>query len=439
MLPYAIIGAGPMGLCTARQLQKLGISYIGLEQHSNVGGLWDIENPHSTVYESAHLISSKRMTEFSEFRMREDVAAYPRHDELKRYFQDYARHFGLYEHYELATRVLSVKPAGEHWAVTTEKSGQQQTRVFAGVLIANGTLHTPFRPALPGEFAGELLHSADYKRPDIFRGRRVLIVGGGNSACDIAVDAVHHAQSVGLSTRRGYYFVPKFIAGKPADTLGGRLKLPRPLKQFLDGLMIRALMGKPSDFGLPDPDYKLYESHPVVNSLVLYHLGHGDIKPYGDIASVVGKTVRFKDGRQAEFDVILQATGYELNYPFIDRELLNWRGAAPELYLNVFHPRYDNLFVMGMVEAAGLGWQGRAEQAEMVARFIRQREAKAASAQALCERKTALAHTRFDGGYHYLKLDRMAYYVHTDSYKAALRQHIRELSADDALGLAHAP
>src|SRR5690606_37911277 len=117
--------------------------------------------------------------------------------------------------------------------------------------------------------------------------------------------------------------------------------------------------------------YRMYESHPVINSLVLHHLGHGDIRPRRDISAVDGHSVTFTDGEQADYDLILTATGYKLHYPFIDRQHLNWQqGDAPRLYLNVFHPDYDNLFVMGMIEATGLGWEGRNEQAEMVALYI---------------------------------------------------------------------
>ncbi|MDX1802358.1 MAG: NAD(P)-binding domain-containing protein, partial [Marinobacter sp.] len=154
---YAVIGAGPMGLACARNLQKLGIPFTGFELHSDVGGLWDIDNPHSTMYDSAHLISSKRMTEFAEFPMDDDVAQYPNHRELKRYFQQFTDQFGLRRHYEFNTRVIDLTPSGNGWSLTSETDGQQQTRVFDGVMIANGTLHTPNRPALPGTYTGELM------------------------------------------------------------------------------------------------------------------------------------------------------------------------------------------------------------------------------------------------------------------------------------------
>lgn len=429
---YAIIGAGPMGLCAARQLQKHGIPFVGFELHEDVGGLWDIDNPHSTMYESAHLISSKRTTEFSEFPMADDVAPYPNHSEMRRYFRDYAEHFGLREHYEFGTRVQSLERQDKGWRLTSERNGERREWQVDGVLIASGTLHAPNQPELPGRFDGELLHSADYRSPALFEGKRVLVIGCGNSACDIAVDAVHRARSVDISVRRGYYFLPKFLLGRPIDTFGGAVKLPRPLKQRIDGALIRALIGKPSDYGLPDPDYRLYESHPVVNSLVLHHLGHGDIKARPDLASVEGRQVAFRDGSRADYDLILQATGYKLDYPFIAREELNWpeRAGAPQLYLNIFHPQYDDLFMMGMVEASGLGWQGRAEQAELVALFIRQCRAGSASAEGFRRLKAERAGQRLDGGYAYLELERMAYYVHKDSYRSSVKRHIDELRRD---------
>jgi cation diffusion facilitator CzcD-associated flavoprotein CzcO len=429
---YAIIGAGPMGLCAARQLQKHGIPFVGFELHEDVGGLWDIDNPHSTMYESAHLISSKRTTEFSEFPMADDVAPYPHHSEMRRYFRDYAEHFGLREHYQFGTRVQSLERQDKGWKLTSERNGERREWQVDGVLIANGTLHAPNQPELPGRFDGELLHSADYRSPALFEGKRVLVIGCGNSACDIAVDAVHRARSVDISVRRGYYFLPKFLLGRPIDTFGGAVKLPRPLKQRIDGALIRALIGKPSDYGLPDPDYRLYESHPVVNSLVLHHLGHGDIRARPDLASVEGRQVVFCDGSRADYDLILQATGYKLDYPFIAREELNWpeRAGAPQLYLNIFHPQYDDLFMMGMVEASGLGWQGRAEQAELVALFIRQCRAGSASAAGLRRLKAERAGQRLDGGYAYLELERMAYYVHKDSYRSRVKRHIDELRRD---------
>jgi len=180
-----------------------------------------------------------------------------------------------------------------------------------------------------------------------------------------------------------------------------------------------------------DLDYALYESHPVVNSLILFHAGHGDLKVRPDIDRFEDKTVWFKDGSHAEYDMILAATGYRLHYPFIDRALLNWQGDAPHLYLNAIHPERDDLFVLGMVEASGLGWQGRHEQAEMVARYIAGIRDNTAPAQALKAKKSG-GFRRATGGMNYIDLPRMAYYVDKVTYRGAVTGHIKQLKAGGA-------
>ncbi|MDD9893715.1 MAG: NAD(P)-binding domain-containing protein [Gammaproteobacteria bacterium] len=425
-LPWAIIGAGPAGLAAARNLQRLNIPFVGFETHDDVGGLWDATSPTSTMYESAHLISSKRMTEFKEFPMRDEVADYPHHSRLREYFRDFAAANGLYEHYQFKTTVLAAEPNADasEWQLRYESEGKEYTERFAGVLVANGTLHEPNLPEFEGQFSGQLMHSAEYKSADVFEGKRVLIIGAGNSGCDIAVDAVHRAKHVDMSVRRGYHFVPKYVFGKPADSIGGKVTLPFKLKQKVDGLLLRQFTGDPTRFGFPEPDHELYESHPIVNSLILHHLGHGDIRVKSDIDRFDGTQVLFKDGSAEDYDLILLATGYKLHYPFMDKAHLNWKGAAPHLYLNCFHPKYDNLFLMGMVEAAGLGWEGRYEQAELVARYIAAKGTKEAKR---FNQVKSEPFPNMSGAAKYIKLDRMAYYVNKAVYRETVKKHIKQL------------
>ena len=229
-----------------------------------------------------------------------------------------------------------------------------------------------------------------------------------------------------MSLRRGYHFVPKYVFGRPADTAGGWFQLPRPIKQRIDRFILRFFTGNPQDFGFPEPDHHLYESHPIVNSLVLYYAGHGDLGVQTDIERLSGKTVHFKDGSAREYDLILLATGYKLHYPFIDDDELNWTGAIPRLYLNCFHPEKDDVFLLGMVEATGLGWQGRFEQAELVARYLSELDVGSKRAARFRKLKSE-PFPDMRGGWNYLPLDRMAFYVHKDTYRNTLRRHIREL------------
>lgn len=425
---YAIIGAGPSGLAGARALQREGLAFDGYEAAHGVGGLWDIDNPRSTMYDSAHLISSRTTTEFTEFPMRSS-ADYPSHRELIAYFREYAEHFGLTAHYRFDTTVTAVRRDDDGaWTVTASGPDGELTARYAGVIIANGTLAEPQVPQFPGTFTGEILHTSGYKSARQLHGRRVLIVGAGNSGCDIAVDAVHSAASVEMSVRRGYYFVPRYLFGRPADTLNQGRPLPARIKQFVDTRVLRAFTGDPVRFGFPEPDYRIYESHPIVNTLILNHLGQGDLRIRADVARFDGDTVHFRDGTQGEYDTVLLATGYRLDYPFVDRADLHWTGMAPRLFLNIFPPSFNGLFVMGMVEASGLGWQGRYEQAELIAAYLRA-EADAPERASLFRRRVNVPWPDLTGGYRYLGLERMAYYVNKDAYRGRVRDMTRSLRA----------
>ena len=427
---YAIIGAGPSGLAAARALQKARIAFDGYEASRGVGGLWDIENPRSTVYESAHLISSRTTTEFAEFPM-DTAADYPSHRTLIEYFRAYADRFGLTERFRFDTKVTSLERTEDGgWMLrATGPDGPVEQR-YDGVVLANGTLAEPNMPAFAGEFTGEILHTSAYKRGTQLTGKRVLIVGAGNSGCDIAVDAVHHAASVDLSVRRGYYFVPRYLFGRPADTLNQGKPLPARIKQFVDTRVLRAFTGDPVRFGFPKPDYKIYESHPIVNTLILNHLGQGDLRIKPDIERFDGRTVHFRDGSSAEYDTVLLATGYTLDYPFVARSELNWTNWSPKLFLNIFPPSFNGLFVIGMLEASGIGWQGRYEQAELIADYLGALERHPDRAAAFRRRVAGEPWPDLSGGYRYLGLARMSYYVNKDAYRAAVRAAVSQLRQD---------
>jgi len=421
---YAIVGAGPSGLAAARALQRAGIAFDGYEASSGVGGLWDIDNPRSTMYESAHLISSRTTTEFSEFPMDTD-ADYPGHRTLLDYFRRYADHFGLTERFRFDTRVAELTPTDDGgWTLRTEAG--DATR-YDGVILANGTLAEPNIPTFRGAFTGELMHTSAYKSAKQLDGRRVLIIGAGNSGCDIAVDAVHHAASVDMSVRRGYYFVPRYLFGRPADTLNQGRPLPARLKQIIDTRVLRAFTGDPTRFGFPRPDYRLYESHPIVNTLILNHLGQGDLRIRPDIDRFEGTTVHFRDGSSDEYDTVLLATGYTLDYPFVARKELDWTGWAPRLFLNIFPPTFNGLYVMGMIEASGIGWQGRYEQAELIAAYL---SATPAARAAFRLRVAREPWPDLTGGYRYLGLERMSYYVNKDAYRRAVRAATASLQTE---------
>lgn len=427
-----IIGAGPAGLATARALARNGILYDQFERHSDVGGVWDMESPFANMYESAHLISSKKSTQFDDYPLPEEAADYPDHRTILEYFRSFARDFGLYERIRFGVSVEQVERHAEGgWLVRLDTKERYR---YGAVCIANGHLNDPNWPEFEGEFEGEIFHSCDYKRADVFEGKRVLVIGAGNSGCDIAVDAVHRTQDVDISMRRGYHVVPKYILGVPAADFGsgsGRLKFPMWLKQRFDTVFLRIIAPDPRKYGIPEPDHRLYESHPIVNSQLLYHLGHGDISVRPNVERYEGKRVHFVDGTSQEYDLVVVATGYKLTFPFIDSKELGWREGqkAPELYLNIFHPDADDIFVMGLIESDGGGWQIRDWQGEAVARFLKaQRDDPDRAARFRALKRGPGPDTT--GGVDYSKFDRMAYYVRNSVYRERMQELLRWFEED---------
>ncbi|MFO0913915.1 MAG: NAD(P)-binding domain-containing protein [Pirellulales bacterium] len=373
---WCVIGAGPSGLSVARQLSAAGVDLECLDAQDQVGGNWYLRGPRSSVCHSTHLISSKRMTEFPDFPMPADYPAYPRQDQVWHYLNSYADHFQLrplIRHGVLVERVVHER--GE-WAVTV--AGESSPRLYDGLVVANGHHWDPIRPSWAGDFAGELLTARDYKWPDQLRGRRVLVVGAGNSGCDLAVEAATHAATSTLSMRRGYYFFPKFLCGLPADVTTKWLdgfRVPLALRRLAGRIMLRVSVGPLERYGLPRPDHRLFETHPIVNSQLLYAVGHGRVKIRPDVHRVDGRLVEFVDGTREEFDTIVLATGYRLTIPFLDSSYLNTHDGLPSLYLHAFHPDRDDLMVAGMIQPNGGQWPLTDAQARILVGYLSAREA----------------------------------------------------------------
>lgn len=425
-MTYAIIGAGPAGLTAAKNLLQLGIPCEVFEREDDVGGNWYYGTASSAVYQSTHLISSAKLTGFADFPM-PPKPDYPRHDAVLKYLRDYAQHFGLYEHIHFNTSVERCeREADGAWQVTLSNG---ETRRFDGLLICNGHLSEPNMPTYPGEFSGEILHAKQYKTPDVLRGKRVLIVGAGNSGCDLAVEAVYHAAAVFHSTRRGYHYIPKYIFGIPTDQINERTHLPgtpRWLRSAINTLVIRLVLGNPARFGLPAPDHHLLDSHPIVNSQMLYHVGHGDITPKPDVRELRGSSVAFVDGTTEMIDLIVYATGYKMHFPFIDKAHLNWQGEGPGLYMHFLHPVYDNLFVIGLLQPdSGVLWM-MDEQAQVVARFIHAQTHNPAAADAM-RRIKAGPSPDIRGGRQHIHSPRHFLEVDHHAYRQAMRKLLKLL------------
>lgn len=424
---FCIIGAGAAGITAAKNLKAQGFKVDVLEKEDDIGGTWYYGKPCSSIYRSVHMISSKSFSEYTDFPMPEAYPTYARADQALAYLRDYARHHRVTEDVKFGCTVAEAVPVagGDEWDVTLADG---RVRRYRGLVVANGHLSHPRLPDYPGRFGGLQIHSSQYKTPDVLKDKRVLVVGAGNSGCDIAVEAVHHAREVIHSTRRGYYFWPKFLFGMPADAWAEwplRLRLPLWARRLFGGPLLRlTTAGQPEQYGLPKPDHKLFESHFIINSTLFYHLGHGDLQAKGDVREMKGDRVVFADGSEAAVDVIVYATGFKLDFPFLSQRDLDWDKASPRLGLNMFDARHRNLFFVGLFQTSTGNWPLMDFQSQLLARYLLARTEAPAKAEAL-ERKLRVPERRPNGGIRFARTDRHSIELEHFSYRQQLRKLMR--------------
>jgi cation diffusion facilitator CzcD-associated flavoprotein CzcO len=359
-----VVGAGSSGISSCQVLAARGIDFDCFEVGSEVGGNWRYMNDNrmSSAYRSLHINTSRRMMEYATHPMPDSYPDYPSHQQIADYFDDYVDHFGLRDHIRFRTEVTRVERAQGGWLVSWREldGGEEGSELYTDVIVANGH-HWDARwpePPFPGQdaFEGEQMHVHDYKTPEILEGKRVLVLGIGNSATDIAVESSRIADKTFLAMRRGAWIVPKYLAGKPTDELGGGVlsRIPPRIAVALLSRRIKSAIGVPMDYGLPEPDHQLGEAHPTVSSDLLPRLGHGDITVKPNIAEFTGgRSVRFTDGTTEEIDVIVYCTGYKITFPFLDDDLVSAPDNQVSLYRYVVSPENPGLWFVGLIQPLG--------------------------------------------------------------------------------------
>jgi hypothetical protein len=272
---------------------------------------------------------------------------FPSAIEMRRYLEAYARDRGIIDGIEFRRKVVRAAPlADESWLVNLD-SGEE--RVYRGVVVCNGHHWDKRYPDYPGRFSGTLIHSKDYEEPRQLQGKRVLVIGGGNSGCDIACEAARIGASCDWSLRSGYWFLPKTAFGRPLTDLP-IWELPVFVQRLLLKALIWAVIGDYRSYGLERPKHKLFERHPAFGTDVLNYLRQGRIKPRRDIERFSGNKVHFKDGTTGEFDLIVAATGFHNSFPFLPKGLVPVEDEIVQVYGGAFPDAVKNLYIVGWAQ-----------------------------------------------------------------------------------------
>ena len=340
---HLVIGAGPVGLAMAAALKRRGIPFDLVDAGSGVGGNW----LHG-VYRTAHIVSSKKATEYTDYPMPADYPDFPSADQMLAYLTAFAKDRGLLASAEFNKKVASAAPdTSGRWTVKFE-DGEERT--YKGVVVCNGHHWDKRYPTFRGDFTGEILHSKDYVGPAQIEGKRLLVIGGGNSGVDMACDAGRFGRSCDISLQSGYWYLPKTFLGRPLTDLpiwGLPIFVQRALLKTIAAISI----GDYRRYGLQKPNHKIFDRHPAFGTDLLSAIRLGRVKPRPAIDHVDGQTVTFVDGTTGTYDMMVAATGFNTSFPFLPDGLVRVKHNVVQVYGGAFPPGVRGLYIVGWAQA----------------------------------------------------------------------------------------
>ncbi len=367
-----LIGAGSSGIATAKVLHSRGIPFDCHESSDKVGGNWRFQNKNgmSSAYRSLHINTSRDRMQYSDYPMPKSYPDFPHHSQIAKYFDDYVDHFGFRDKIRFESSVKSCRLREDGmWNVETERGEKIE---YGALAVANGHHWDPRgpEPPFPGTFAGKVMHSHHYEDNAPFVGKKVLVLGMGNSAMEFAVVTSLVSERRFLAARRGAHVVPKYLFGKPLDQFVNNPRLPFWIRQRILAAMLRISVGKMENYGLPKPDHRIAEAHPTISDSILSKITHGDITIKPNIAELMGDKVKFTDGSIETMDAIIYCTGYKVTFPFFDPEFLSAPDNDLPLFRRVFKPGIPNLFFIGLLQPLGAIMPLAEAQSEWIADYL---------------------------------------------------------------------
>ncbi|KAM8745928.1 flavin-containing monooxygenase 5-like [Acanthopagrus schlegelii] len=372
----AVIGAGPSGLASSKACLDEGMVPTCFESSDDLGGLWrfkEVSEPNrASIYRSLTINASKEMTCYSDFPIPADYPNYMHHSKILKYLKLYAEHFKVLQHIRFKTSVKSVRQRPDYsrtgqWEVVTEnRDGQEERHVFDAVICCSGHFTYPNLPLkdFPGieTFEGKYLHSWDYKGPEDMYGKRVVVIGIGNSGGDIAVESSRVAEQVYMSTRRGAWVIRRVSDnGLPVDiNYNTRFvhmlwrRLPLSILNWIGERKINSMYDH-TMYALK-PKHGFFSQMPVLNDDLPLRILSGSVIIKPNVKEIRGSTVVFDDGSTVEkVDTIVFATGYNYGFPYLPSNATYESGHRIGLYKHVFPPNMEHptLAVVGFIHGFG--------------------------------------------------------------------------------------
>ena len=418
-----MIGAGAAGLGALQVLLDEGFSVDCFERGDRVGGHWH------TDYDCLHLVTPRDSSGFEGFPMPSEYPLFPSRDQMRDYILGFAAHHGLGSHVRFNTAVSGARPLGVNglggWEITTSDG---ERRTYDGVIVANGHLWDPFVPDYPGDFAGTVLHSGRYRNPGDLEGERVLVVGAGNSSCDLAIDAAQAGYETSVSVRSGLVFQPKTLFGRPRSELSMLARLPIRAQERVTRALIDVALGRPERYGLPAPATRnLHRNRPVVNGQLLHFIHHGRVRVAPAIERFDGNDVHFTDGTCREFDTIVFATGFKVTLPFLESTALRWAGGVPLRVAGMTLPvGLERLYFVGLAAPRGPQLPVYSAQTRLVAKFLAAQERAGEFAPSALFARSSRAESRIDIPRHEWQRDMDG--AHRRMARVLCRTRVREAS-----------
>lgn len=359
----AVIGAGPGGLVAARWLLSQGFEPTIFDQAPMLGGQWTGLPGISGVWPTMHTNTSRVLTKFSDLEHATDVV-FPTGRDILDYLHRYADAFGLIPRLRLGARVDLVSRCGTGWQLSQSGKPEQ----FDRVVVATGRFNSPAIPPVSGldTFTGSVgvASTYQYRNPEPYMGKRVLVAGGAISALEIAAELAHPgARPVVVTQRRQRYVLPKFAAGVPSDhrvftrynaIADGCLPMDVIGRQLKE--VVVEAGGNPAQYGAPAPDPSFFGAGVTLSQQYLPLVAEGRISVKPWMSGIDGSAVTFADGTVEEFDGILFGTGFKLHLPFLDRDIrsvLNLDGGELAVDRYTFHPDLPGLAFVGMWDQSG--------------------------------------------------------------------------------------